>query len=353
MPDGKVMKHTPRPDVHARHGLAPATLIILIVAPLVLFFASLCIGRYPVLPGDTFHILLSRFVQMDPAWQETAETVILKVRLPRVLMAMLLGAGLSIAGASFQGIFRNPLVGPSILGVSQGAGFGAALALLLGGNMIVVHVSAFFSGLLAVGAAYAMSRIQKGKHLLMLVLSGMIVAAVFSALISLIKYMADPMEKLPNIVFWLMGSLAGTDYHDLAMGFPFIAAGSMVLVSIRWRINILALGDETATAFGENTRLMRIVVILASTVITASTVALSGIIGWVGLLIPHITRMIVGPNHSYLLPASLSIGSVYLLLMDDIARSAGPGEIPLSILTALIGAPFFGYLLRYTGGRWS
>lgn len=341
------------PSLSEKRAQKTAVTIILAGLPLVLFFVSLCLGRYPVCFSDIFKILSSLFFDIDQTWPETAGIVILKIRLPRVLMAMLLGAGLSIAGASFQGIFRNPLVGPSILGVSQGAGFGAALALLLFNNTAIVHFFAFTFGLIAVAAAWLMSRFQRGRQMLMLVLSGLIVAAVFSALISLIKFTADPMEKLPSIVYWLMGSLAGTNYQDLLFGFPTIFLGILVLLSIRWRIDILSLGDETATSFGENTTFLRLIVISAATIITASAVALSGIIGWVGLLVPHVTRMIVGPGHSVLLFASMSVGACYMLLIDDLARSAAAAEIPLSILTALIGAPFFGYLLRYTGGRWT
>jgi iron complex transport system permease protein len=328
------------------------TLFVLVVLPIVIFGLSMCLGRYPVSPGTMVSILGSRIFPIEQTWTGIEESVVLEIRLPRVLLAMLIGAGLATAGTAFQGLFRNPLVSPHLLGVAAGAGFGAALGILISGQTAVVQSFAFVFGLLAVAGAYLLGRLKTGTSLLMLVLAGVIIGAVFSALISLIKYVADPDEKLPAIVYWLMGSLAGASYKDLIKGAPAILGGSLVLFLLRWRINVLSLGEEEAQSLGINVQWQRWIIIIASTIITASAVSLCGTVGWIGLVIPHVGRMLVGPDHRVLLPASISIGAFYLLLIDDVARTATAAEIPLSVLTAIIGAPFFAYLLRKTGGKW-
>lgn len=317
--------------------------------PVLLLGVSLCVGRYNLSAQD----ILTAFGLVSGEVKDVVRTVLLNIRLPRALAALLVGAGLSISGAAFQGLFRNPLVGPSILGVAQGAGFGAALGLLVGGSMLSVNAFAFLFGIAAVACSCCIARRNHSKSMLMLVLSGIVMGAVFTALISLVKYVADPEDKLPTIVYWLMGGLSGVGYRDVAFAAPIIGFGSAVLLALRWRINILSLDDEVARSLGENTKLLRFVVIGASTIITAACVSIAGIVGWVGLLVPHIARMLFGPNHSVLLPSSLSIGACYLLLIDGVARTATCAEIPLSILTALLGAPFFAWLLSRTGGRWT
>ncbi len=320
-----------------------------VILPPAFLLASLCIGRFPIAVADVWAALASG----GEAVESVVRSVVLSIRLPRGLAALLVGAGLAVSGAAFQGLFRNPLVGPSILGVAQGAGFGAALGLLLTGSILISNVLAFTFGVAAVAAACFIGLRKSANSLLMLVLSGIVMGAVFEALISLVKYVADPEEKLPTIVYWLMGGLSGAGYKDLAFGAPIILIGSAVLIALRWRINVLSLGEEAARAFGEDTRLLRFAVIGAATVVTSACVAMAGIVGWVGLLVPHIGRMFLGPNHSVLLPASFSIGACYLLLIDVVARTATSAEIPLSILTALVGAPFFAWLLTKTGGKWS
>ena len=290
---------------------------------------------------------------IEPTWTGLEEAVVIQLRLPRAILAMLIGAGLSCAGASLQGLFRNPLVSPHILGVAAGAGFGAALGLLLTEQAATVQLLALVFGIVAIVIVFIISRHKSGNSLLMLVLSGIIVGALFTALISLVKYMADPEEKLPTIVYWLMGSLSGASYTDIWKGAPLIVIGIITLYMLRWRLNILSLSEEEAQSLGINVRRMRWVIILAATVISASAVSVCGIVGWVGLVIPHIGRMLVGPDHKVLLPACISIGAVYLLFIDDLARSVTAAEMPLSILTAIIGAPFFAYLLRKTGGGWT
>jgi iron complex transport system permease protein len=280
------------------------------------------------------------------------ETIIMSVRLPRALLAMLVGAGLSISGASFQGIFSNPLVSPDILGVTSAAGFGAAVAILCSFNSTLIQTSAFAFGLLGVGLSYMISRVYKTTPILMLVLSGVIVAALFGALTSATKYLADPELKLRDITFWLMGSMASASWKDVFRVFIPIAVGMSGLLMLRWRLNLLSMGDEEARSLGVRTERLKGIIIVCTTLITAASVCVAGVIGWIGLVIPHVARMIVGPDHKVLLPTSIAIGACYLLIIDDIARTATTTEIPLGILTAVIGAPFFAYLLRKTKGGW-
>lgn len=325
----------------------------LVIVPILLFFVSLFLGRYPISPATVMKILASTFLPIQHTWSPVLETVIFQVRLPRAIAAMLVGAGLSISGASFQGLFRNPLVSPQILGVASGAGFGAALAILVSGDVFLIQLSAFAFGIIAVSLTYGISRIYKTTPTLVLVLAGIIVGALFSALISLTKYVADPYEKLPSIVFWLMGSLAAVSTKDMLLVAPPLLFGTIVLLLIRWRINILSMGEEEAQALGIDTKRLTGIIIVCATLITASAVCISGIIGWVGLVIPHVGRMLVGPDHKNLLPASFLLGAAYLLLVDDCARTLTTAEIPLGILTAIVGAPFFAYLLRKSKVGWT
>lgn len=337
----------------AREKKEKVITIILLALPIIAVFVSICLGRYVVFPDTVFRILASHIVPMETTWTAIQETVVLQIRVPRIIMAMLVGAGLSISGAALQGLFGNPLVSPHILGVSAGAGFGAALGILIAGQMGVIQLLAVAFGVLAIFITHAISRIRGGTPLFMLVLAGVIVGAFFQALISLLKYVADPEDTLPSIVFWLMGSLTGTSYRDLLIGAPLMLIGIVVLLLLRWRINILSLGEEEAKSLGISVEKVKWTVIMAVTLISAVSVSLCGIVGWVGLVIPHIGRMLVGNDHKRLLPACVSIGAVYMLFIDNLARTATAAEIPLSILTAIIGAPFFAYLLRRTGGKWS
>lgn len=326
--------------------------LFLIVLPLAIFYVSLFIGRYPISPVTVIQVMLSKVFPIDPGWAETIENIIFRIRLPRTLLAMFVGSALSVSGASFQGMFRNPLVSPDILGVSAAAGFGAALAILISGNSVTIQVLAFVFGIFGVILTYLISRIYKTTPVLILVLSGVVVGAFFSALISATKYVADPYEKLPAITFWLMGSLASASLKDLITAAPPILVGTIGLLMIRWRINILAMGDEEARSLGIRTEVLKFFIIFCCTLVTASAVCVSGMIGWVGLIIPHVGRMLVGPNHKQLLPASIALGATYLLVIDDLARTVTSAEIPLGILTAVIGAPFFAYLIRRTKGGW-
>jgi iron complex transport system permease protein len=330
-----------------------STTSLLIALPILLFFGSFLIGNYPLSPLEVFLGIVSVFlpikVNLDPA----VYTVIWNIRLPRIVAAMLVGAALSISGASFQGTFRNPLVSPDILGVSAGAGFGAALAILLSASPVMIQIAAFTTGLIAVSLTYFISKSFKGDKILMMVLGGIAIGALFSAFTSCIKYVADPYDKLPEIVYWLMGSLSAVNSQDVLMVAVPMFIGFTALLLIRWRLNILSMGEDEAQSLGVDTGKVRTIVIIACTILTASSVSISGIIGWVGLVIPHVTRMIVGPDHKKLLPATIAVGSFFLLFVDDVCRTATSIEIPLGILTAIIGAPFFIYLLKKGYEGWS
>ncbi|MGC1520090.1 MAG: iron ABC transporter permease [Steroidobacteraceae bacterium] len=327
-------------------------LFAMILVPLATLYVSLLVGRFYIAPGAVVRILAGHFLPISHDWSASMETIVLQIRLPRAVMAMFLGAGLSISGAAYQGMFRNPLVSPDILGVSAASGFGAALALLLSRGAVGTELSAFVFGILGVGLTYLLARTYRSTPVLMLVLSGVVVAAFFSALLSGAKYVADPDSKLPAITYWLLGSLNGTSTQSLSMALPPIILGSAGLMLVRWRLNVLSLGDEEAGSLGIRTDRLKAIIIACTTLITAAAVSVCGIVGWVGLVIPHLTRMWTGPDHRTLLPAACSIGATYLLLIDDVARTASASEIPLGILTAVVGAPFFAYLLRKTQGAW-
>jgi len=326
--------------------------LVLSLLVILVSIISLMTGQMYIPPLTIIKIIASNFIPLTPDWSPTVESVIMNVRLPRLAAGLLVGAGLSISGASFQGLFRNPLVSPHILGVAAGAGFGAALGILMSDSLVVIQISAFLFGMISVAAAYLLSRVYHTSPVLMLVLAGIIVGSLFSALTSFLKYIADPMNRMPAIVFWLMGSLNNVTGKDLLYVGPVFAACITALLLIRWRINVLSMGEEDAKAMGVNTELTGAVIIVCATVITAAAVCISGIIGWIGLVIPHIGRLLVGPDHRYLLPVSLLVGAGYLVAVDTIARSIMVVEVPIGILTALIGAPFFAILLRKNRPGW-
>ncbi|MGR6837038.1 FecCD family ABC transporter permease [Syntrophomonas erecta] len=327
--------------------------LLLIVAPLVIAFVSLFIGRYPVYLTEVTQILWCKVTTAVCDLPYIHQTVVWEIRLPRVILGSMVGGCLAVSGAAFQGLFRNPLVSSGILGVSAGAGFGAALAIILFNSIVSTYSFAFAFGVLAVVLSYLISRVYNTTPTIMLVLGGVIVSSVFSALISLAKYLADPVDQLPAIVFWLMGSLASARFRDIAIaGIPMLV-GTAGLLAIRWRINVLSMGDKEAHALGINTALNKGLVIACATLATAGAVCVSGIVGWVGLVIPHIGRMLVGNDNRVLIPASFSLGACFLVLVDDLGRIMTGSEIPLGILTALVGGPFFVYLLKKTkGGGW-
>ncbi|MEN6389551.1 MAG: iron ABC transporter permease [Syntrophomonas sp.] len=327
--------------------------LILIILPLGAVIGSLFIGNFQADAATILSLIISKLpFAAGGDFSANLQTAIFEIRLPRILLALLVGMSLSVSGAVFQGVFRNPLVSDHILGVSNGASLGAAAALLLGEPISVVQLAAFITGMVAVGITYSVSRIYKTTSTLTLVLSGIIVGGLFSALVSLMKSVADPLDKMPAIVFWLMGSFAKISSNDLTYSVPIMLASLFILWLVRWRLNVLAMGEEEARSLGMNVEAFRLVLIVLCTLATSTAVAISGVIGWVGLVIPHVARILVGPDHKDLIPVSISLGGTYLVLMDDLARSLTTAEISIGILTAIIGAPFFAYLLR-KGTSWS
>lgn len=320
-------------------------LCLLLVA---ITMVSIVLGRYHI-PLDSWRRLL-----LNAGDSDVATLVLLRIRLPRILGGLLIGAGLSASGAAYQGLFRNPMVSPDLLGASAGAGLGASIGILLDCGAPAIQAISFLGGLAAVGATcFVAGRVRRGNDpVLALVLSGVMIASICSALVSLTKTVADPDVKLPAITFWLMGSLASIDNKNVVWLAALIPPGILTLMFMRWKLNVLSMGEEEASSLGVDTRTARWIVVLSATVLTTAAVSLSGMIGWVGLVIPHLTRMIMGPNYKVLLPAAVLLGGSYMLLVDDISRLATAGEIPLGILTHLIGAPFFLYLLVRTKQGW-
>lgn len=326
---------------------------ILLLGPFLCIFITLFVGRYPISVNTVVQMLWSKITFSVSNVDEIYQTIVWEIRMPRAILGAMVGGCLAISGAAFQGLFRNPLVSSGILGVTSGAGFGAALAIILFKTTAPIYIFAFAFGGMAVVFSYLIGRVYNSTPTIMLVLGGTIVSSIFSALISFAKYVADPTDQLPSIVFWLMGSLASARYQDILIaGIPMLLGIAGLLV-VRWRINVLSMGDKEAQTMGINTRLNKGLVIVCATLATAGAVSVSGIIGWVGLVIPHIGRMLVGNDNRILIPASLSLGACFLILIDNIGRTISGSEIPLGVLTALVGGPFFVYLLKRTkGGGW-
>ncbi len=310
----------------------------------ILFLLSFGIGYYPLTPGEVLKAFLWRFGYTG-AIRPQAVTIFWEIRLPRILSAALIGASLSVAGAAYQGMFRNPLVSPDILGVSSGASLGAAFAILMGCSNSRIQMAAFAGGILAVALSYAVSRHAVYNRTLSLVLTGSMIMALCNAGVTLIKYVADPNDVLQQITFWLMGSLEKTDLTSLGWSAVPMLAGLLVILLLRWQLNLLTLEEEEARSLGIDVRLFRMVFILASTLLSAAAVCLGGLIGWVGLMIPHMARALVGMDYQRLIPVSAMLGAGYLILMDDLARSMFEMELPLGVVTAILGAPFFVYLI--------
>lgn len=322
----------------------------LLLSPLILGVVALTMGRYPISVDN----LLAQLWPNSTATDSTIELILWQVRSPRIIAALLIGGALALAGSTYQGLFKNPMVSPDLLGASAGAGFGACMGLLLSLDYLSIQLLAFSCGLFAVGCCYLLSQLMsKGKNqsILLLVLTGMVVSTLFAAFISVTKYLADPYSKLPEITFWLMGSLSGVTPIDAQLLFIPMLLGAFPLLALRWRLDILSFGEE-AQALGLATGQLRLLFIICATLLTSASVSLCGMIGWVGLLIPHLTRMLVGPSHRKLLPYSIAMGASFLLLVDTFARCVLPLELPLGILTALIGAPFFLYLLVHGRKGW-
>ena len=316
------------------------TVVILILLPIVTALICICAGRMGIGPADVFKTFFG-----SKEISGNVRITVMNIRLPRILLGLLCGAGLSLAGCCFQGFFSNPLATPDTMGVAGGASFGAALGLLLGFNMIGVQLLSFGMGIAAVFFTKAAAS-GRDHGPAVLVISGIMVGALFSALVSLVKFLADAESQLPAITYWLMGSLSGTGYSKLALGAPVIIVGIIIIFLLRWRINLLALSEDELIASGTNVKLLRSLVVICATAMTASVISMCGQVGWVGLIVPHMCRLIWGQDNAKLIPASVSIGAAFMVAVDTLARSISAAEIPVSILTAIVGAPFFISLLN-------
>ena len=315
----------------------------------LLLATAISLGPYQLGPGDLLAFLMAKATGGASPLSVPAEAVILQIRLPRVLAATAVGAALAASGAAYQSLFRNPLVSPDILGVSAGAAFGAVIGIFLSLPVLAIEAASFAGGLAAVIIVYAIAAAIRGRDaVLVLVLAGVVIGALFGAGVGLLKYLADPYNQLPAITFWLLGSLAAANLRDLTDLLPAVAIGLVPLALLRWRIDVMTLGEEEATALGINTRALRIVVIAGATLMTSAAVAASGIIGWVGLVVPHLARLVVGPAFTRLLPVSVLFGAGYLLAVDTVARTIGNVELPLEVLTAALGTPVFLWLLAFS-----
>jgi iron complex transport system permease protein len=333
--------------------LLPGLLIALGVLALGLVVAF-TVGRYPVTLAELIDVLWSHATGGASSASPAVENVVLLVRGPRVVAAVLVGAALAVAGTAFQGLFRNPLVSPDILGASSGAALGAVVGIYFSLGVIGIEVLAFAGGLAAVAAVYLIgSLLQARDPILVLVLTGVVVGALLGAGVGLVKYLADPYNQLPAMTFWLLGSLAATTVSDLVPLLGPVAFGMAVLFALRWRMNVMSLPEEEARALGIATGPLRIAIVTAATLVTSASVATSGVIGWVGLVVPHLARALVGPDFPRLLPTAALLGGGYVLFIDTLARAAAPVEIPLGILTAVIGTPFFIWLLAGMQRNWS
>ena len=325
--------------------------LLILLAVVAAFFFSFMMGKYAMTPVEvcqTFWAHLFDPANVDPKM----DRVLFRIRLPRVGVVMLVGAALAVAGASYQGMFKNPLTSPDLLGASAGASLGACLALLWGLAGEYVQLFAFLGGMLAVGMAVWLNRQVDYDPTLGLVLAGILVSTLFQSGMSMVKFLADADDKLPTITFWLMGSFANVNASDFLVSLLPMLIGFVILMSQSWKLNVLSFGDEEARAMGVKTGSTRLLVIFASTLITSASVAVAGIVGWIGLVIPHLARAIVGPNYKVLLPCSMVVGAVYLLLVDNIARLAMTVEVPIGILTAILGVPFFVVIFKHNMKGW-
>lgn len=347
MTEKAIPQKTGAPDPRRHYKLRFAFLVVLV---LVVAFASVCVGRYGVSPQDFIDIIRGFFTGDYGDVEASAVTAVTQVRLPRVFVGLLVGAALSVAGAAYQGVFQNPMVSQDVLGASSGAAFGASLAILLALGSAMTTTFAFVLGIAAVVVSYLVSRISKSNPILSLILAGMVVSALFSSGTSTVKLVADTESALPAITYWLMGSLAAIRVSDVLPTLIMVVAGVLPLVLMRWRINILATGEDEARSLGMNTNLMRVIFIGCATFLTAVCVSVTGLIGWVGLVIPHFSRMMFGNDYRRVVPASLLMGASFLVVADDLCRILATSEIPIGILTSYVGAPIFIYLIAKGGG---
>ena len=325
-----------------KQGLINLALFLVLI---ILVIACLCVGKYSISPGECMHILWGKLTGMESTWNGMDEKLLMGVRFPRTMATVIVGAALALSGAVYQGIFKNPLVSPDFLGVSSGACIGAAVAILLSMSSGMIQIFAFFGGILAVSLTVFIPKAMRSDSNIMLVLAGIIVSGAMTSILGFIKYIADPETQLAAITYWQLGSFAYVDNGTVLSILPLSAAAAAIILAMAWWINILSLGEQEAQSLGVNVSLLRGVCIVCSTVLTAGAVCISGTIGWVGLVIPHFGRMLIGSDNRALLPACCFIGGIFMLVVDTVTRIIGPAEMPVSILTGIIGAPFFAWLL--------
>ena len=329
------------------------TVYLMGILLVICVLASFSLGRYPVSPVELLGVLGYKLgLPVTPFWTGQVEAAIWNIRLPRVVLSVLVGCCLAAAGASYQGVFQNPMASPDILGASAGAGFGAALAILLGASSTVITVGAFAASLLTVALVFTVSRHAKGDRVLGLVLAGIMVSSLFQSGTSFLKLVADPNNQLPQITYWLMGSLSGAKWSDILFVLLPMLAGLVPLLALRWQLNVITMGDDEARAMGVNASRVRLWIVICSTLVTASAVSVSGMIGWVGLVIPHMMRRLVGSDYRFLMPSSMLGGGIFLLIVDNVSRNVTTAGIPIGILTAFIGAPFFLWLITGKGDHY-
>ena len=333
--------------VTAAQRRAKGRLALMMAALVVLFLISFVLGRYDVPLIQVVRILIDNLplISLPQTWEQNMATAVINIRLPRIALACMVGCCLATAGASYQSVFQNPMAAPDILGASSGACFGAALSILLNFSKSSTIAVAFVFSLITVALVYFVATRVRGNLVVSILLAGTMVSSLFSAGTSYVKLVADPSNQLPEITYWLMGSLSGTRTADIQFAVIPMLMGLLPLLALRWRINLLTLDEEEALAMGVNTKSLRIVVILCATFLTAASVAVSGMIGWVGLVIPHLCRKVLGNDNRYLIPGSMIFGALFLLLVDNVSRNLAATEIPIGILTAFVGAPFFIYLM--------
>ena len=330
------------------------TVLLMGAGLIVCILGSFTLGRYPVSLPELLGVLGHKLgLSVGPFWTSQVEAAVWNIRLPRVILSVLVGACLAAAGGAYQGVFQNPMASPDILGASAGAGFGAALAILLGASGMGVTVGAFGCSLLTVALVFTISAHARGDRVLGLVLAGIMVSSLFQSGTSFLKLVADPSNQLPQITYWLMGSLAGAKWSDIGFVLLPMLAGVVPLVLLRWQLNVITMGDDEARAMGVDPRRIRILVAVCSTLATASAVSVSGMIGWGGLVIPHMMRRLVGSDYRFLMPANLLGGGIFLLVVDNVSRNAATAGIPIGILTAFIGAPFFLWLITGKGDHYA
>lgn len=312
---------------------------------LFVFILSFFLGKYPIPISDFFRAVLNKFIPIEQTWSTQIETILFKIRFPRIIMAVVIGSGISVAGATYQALFQNPMVSQDILGASQGAAFGAAIGLFFALKYEQVILFSFVFGLLAVGTVLLINKFLRNSSILTLVLIGMMIGSLFSSAVSFLKLVGDPTNTLPAITYWLMGSLSSIKMQDLRFSVPLILVGMIPIFLLRWRLNVLSLGEEAALSLGINSQRLRVVLIAAATLITATAVSITGLIGWVGLIVPHFSRLLIGNDHRYNIPITAILGGTFLLFVDDFSRLITTSEIPIGILTSFIGAPIFVVLI--------